>query len=338
MLRKALDSGPPALHDRHRRGGRVRRRPLRLRRHPAAAGLARRRPDATSTARSRALAPYLRRPCLVVGKSTVPVGTAERLTRILQAAAPAGSDVELAWNPEFLREGYAVEDTLRPDRLVFGVGSRVGRSSCCEDAFAPARGRRGARWWSPTSRPPSWSRSPRTRSSPPRSPSSTRWPRSARRPAPTSRTWPRRWRYDDRIGGRFLKPGLGFGGGCLPKDIRAFVHRAEELGVGQAVSFLREVDAINQRRRAPHRRPGARAGRRRPDRGAGVRPGRGVQAELRRHPRRARARRGRTLHEAGAHVSRLRPAGDGERAARPPATWTMGSALDARRAQTWSSC
>ena len=62
--------------------------------------------------------------------------------------------------------------------------------------------------------------------------------------------WPRPWRYDDRIGGRFLQPGLGFGGGCLPKDIRAFMHRAEELGVGQAVAFLREVDAINQRRRA----------------------------------------------------------------------------------------
>jgi UDPglucose 6-dehydrogenase len=56
--------------------------------------------------------------------------------------------------------------------------------------------------------------------------------------------------YDDRIGGKFLKPGLGFGGGCLPKDIRAFTHRAGELGVGQAVAFLREVDGINQRRRA----------------------------------------------------------------------------------------
>ena len=55
--------------------------------------------------------------------------------------------------------------------------------------------------------------------------------------------------HDARIGHRFLRAGVGFGGGCLPKDIRAFVARAEELGVQEAVSFLKEVDSINQRRR-----------------------------------------------------------------------------------------
>ncbi|WP_317983535.1 UDP-glucose dehydrogenase family protein [Nocardioides pantholopis] len=88
---------------------------------------------------TRDLAPYLRRRCLVVGKSTVPVGTAARLTRLVQDNAPAGTEVELAWNPEFLREGYAVEDTMRPDRLVFGVGSAWAEESL-RAAFAPVIG------------------------------------------------------------------------------------------------------------------------------------------------------------------------------------------------------
>ena len=70
-----------------------------------------------------ALAPYLAAPCLVVGKSTVPVGTARNVMGRIWAAAPAGTQVDLAWNPEFLREGFAVQDTLRPDRFVFGVTS-----------------------------------------------------------------------------------------------------------------------------------------------------------------------------------------------------------------------
>ena len=103
----------------------------------------------------RSLAPYLFRPCLVVGKSTVPVGTAARLDALLQAAAPSGSHVELAWNPEFLREGHAIEDTLKPSRLVFGVPSERARR-LLEDSFRPLRGGRGARRWSPTSRRRSW--------------------------------------------------------------------------------------------------------------------------------------------------------------------------------------
>ena len=83
-----------------------------------------------------ALAPHLDRRSLIVGKSTVPIGTAARLTALVHRLAPAGEEVELAWNPEFLREGFAVEDTLRPDRLVFGVASQwaLGR---LEDVFAP---------------------------------------------------------------------------------------------------------------------------------------------------------------------------------------------------------
>ena len=106
-------------------------------------------------------------------------------------AAPAGNDVDLAWNPEFLREGYAVQDSLTPDRLVFGVHVR-GRRGAAAPRSTPSRSRRILRRWSPIWRRQSWSRWPPTRSWPPRSLSSTRWRRCARRRAPTSPSWLRR--------------------------------------------------------------------------------------------------------------------------------------------------
>ena len=197
---------------------------------------------------ARDLAPYLRRRCLVVGKSTVPVGTAARLTQILQDNAPAGDGRRAGLEPGVPARGVRRRGhpSSRPPgvRHRVGVGDRAARGG----VRPPPRGR-ASRSCTPISPPQSSSRSPRTRSWPPRSPTSTRWPKSARRPAPTSRCWPTALSYDSRIGGRFLKPGLGFGGGCLPKDIRAFIHRAEELGVGKSVAFLRQVDAINRRRR-----------------------------------------------------------------------------------------
>jgi len=153
------------------------------------------------------LGPLLTRPCLVAGKSTVPAGTAERLADRLAEIAPVGAAAELAWNPEFLREGFAVEDTLTPDRLVFGVRSEAAEVRLREAEVCEATGADVV-------------------------------------------TLSKSLSYDTRIGGRFLQAGLGFGGGCLPKDIRAFMARAGELGVDQALSFLREVDAINLRRRA----------------------------------------------------------------------------------------
>lgn len=193
------------------------------------------------------LARRIDRPALVIGKSTVPVGTAERLTDLIRAVSPAGSDVELAWNPEFLREGFAVEDTLRPDRLVFGVSS-------------------------------AWAEETMRRVYEPMLSSGTPLVVADLRTAELVKVAANSFlatkisfinamaevceatgadvsllaealSHDVRIGGRFLKPGLGFGGGCLPKDIRAFQHRAGELGVGHAVAFLDEVDRINLRRR-----------------------------------------------------------------------------------------
>ena len=195
----------------------------------------------------RSLAPYLFRPCLVVGKSTVPVGTAERLNGILQAAAPCGSDVELAWNPEFLREGHAIEDPLHPSRLVFGVGSERAQR-LLEDSFRPLL----------EAGVPTVVTDLATAELVKVAANSflatkisfiNAMAEVCETTGADVSDLASALAYDDRIGGRFLKPGLGFGGGCLPKDIRAFIHRAEELGTGHSVSFLREVDAINQRRR-----------------------------------------------------------------------------------------
>jgi UDPglucose 6-dehydrogenase len=196
----------------------------------------------------RALAPYLTRKVLVVGKSTVPVGTAARLTDLIAELAPAGAEVELAWNPEFLREGYAVDDTMRPDRLVFGVRSEWA-SQRLHEAFAPivATGTPVVVTDLATAELVKVAANSflATKIS-----YINAMAEVCETVGADVRDLAAALAHDDRIGGRFLHPGLGFGGGCLPKDIRAFMARADELGAGQAVGFLREVDAINLRRRA----------------------------------------------------------------------------------------
>lgn len=194
------------------------------------------------------LAQNLHRKALVVGKSTVPVGTAAELTALLHRTAPVGADAELAWNPEFLREGYAVEDTMNPDRLVFGVGSEWAEHQL-RAAFAPVVQAHATPVLVvdlPTAELVKVAANSflATKIS-----YINAMAEVCERTGADVTALAEALSYDSRIGGRFLKPGLGFGGGCLPKDIRAFKARAEELGVGQAVSFLGEVDAINRRRR-----------------------------------------------------------------------------------------
>jgi len=194
------------------------------------------------------LAPHLTRPCLVVGKSTVPVGTAARLAEYLRAHAPAGDAAELAWNPEFLREGFAVMDTLKPDRLVIGVRSPEAEATLREvyadliDAGIP---------FLVTDYPTaelvkvSANAFLATKISFINAMAEVCEAAGADVTALADAIG-----HDPRIGRRFLNAGLGFGGGCLPKDIRAFMARAGELGAAEALTFLREVDAINMRRRA----------------------------------------------------------------------------------------
>lgn len=181
---------------------------------------------------------------LVVGKSTVPVGTATKLRNRLLELNPKA---DLAWNPEFLREGFAIEDTLRPNRLVVGVTSNQAEAKLREvyasllDSGIP------------------WIRADL--------PTSELVKVAANSFLATKISFinamaeicevsggdvtvlAKAIGYDPRIGSRFLQAGIGFGGGCLPKDIRAFMARSEELGAKQSLEFLREIDSINQRAR-----------------------------------------------------------------------------------------
>ncbi|MFI5099990.1 MAG: UDP-glucose dehydrogenase family protein [Actinomycetes bacterium] len=197
---------------------------------------------------TESLAAHLGRPALVVGKSTVPVGTAQRIASRLRALAPAGDGVELAWNPEFLREGHAVKDSLDPDRLVFGVGSPEAEATL-RSVYAPviARGTPVVVADLPTSELVKVAANSflATKIS-----FINAMAELCEATGADVATLSEALAHDKRIGGDFLRAGLGFGGGCLPKDIRAFMARAGELGVDQALTFLREVDAINQRRRA----------------------------------------------------------------------------------------
>ncbi|MEO6885466.1 MAG: UDP-glucose/GDP-mannose dehydrogenase family protein [Jatrophihabitantaceae bacterium] len=193
------------------------------------------------------LAPHLTRKVLVVGKSTVPAGTAVRMEQLLLELAP-NKDVELAWNPEFLREGYAVKDTLHPDRLVFGVHSDWAYEQICA-AFGPVveAGTPIVRTDFATAELVKVAANSflATKIS-----FINAMAEVCEVTGADVTKLAEAIGHDARIGRRFLNAGLGFGGGCLPKDIRAFIARAGELGVDQAVAFLNEVDAINLRRRA----------------------------------------------------------------------------------------
>jgi UDPglucose 6-dehydrogenase len=193
------------------------------------------------------LAPHLERETLVVGKSTVPVGTADALAKRLSRMAPAGKAVELAWNPEFLREGFAIEETLRPDRLVVGVSSRHA-DSVLRRVYAPMI-ENGVPFLAtdlPTAELVKVSANAflATKIS-----FINAMADICEAAGGDVVTLAAAIGYDRRIGHRYLSAGLGFGGGCLSKDIRAFRARAAEIGVEEALGFLGEVDAINMRRR-----------------------------------------------------------------------------------------
>ena len=193
-----------------------------------------------------ALVPYLSEGDIVAGKSTVPVGTAAELTPRVEAAGAT-----LVWNPEFLREGWAVQDTIDPDRLVVGVPSTDAGAAAVDilkEAYAPpvAKGTPFIVTDLATAELVKVSANAflATKIS-----FINAMAEIAEVVGADVTQLADAIGHDDRIGRKFLGAGIGFGGGCLPKDIRAFSARAEELGRGESIAFLRQIDEINMRRR-----------------------------------------------------------------------------------------
>ena len=195
----------------------------------------------------RSLAPLLTKPCLIVGKSTVPVGTAKWISEYLVANSPAGKDVHLVWNPEFLREGFAVEDTLHPDRIVLGIQNEADVSVLTEIYATALEGNTplvvtdyataelvkvAANAFLAT-----------------KISFINAFAYLADEVGADVGTLADAIGHDTRIGRRFLNAGIGFGGGCLPKDIRALQARADELGLSEHFEFLKNMDEVNKSRR-----------------------------------------------------------------------------------------
>ncbi|MCU1616643.1 MAG: rkpK, partial [Frankiales bacterium] len=185
---------------------------------------------------------------LVAGKSTVPVGTASRLAQLVAERVPGAL---LAWNPEFLREGFAVQDTLHPDRLVYGLADGADGETAralLDEVYAPIV-ERGTPQVVTDYATAEMVKTAANSFLATKISFINAMAELCEATGADVKQLADAIGYDDRIGRKFLNAGLGFGGGCLPKDIRAFMARAGELGADQALTFLREVDNINMRRR-----------------------------------------------------------------------------------------
>ncbi|TAM64124.1 UDP-glucose/GDP-mannose dehydrogenase family protein [Mycobacterium sp.] len=195
------------------------------------------------------LVPRLTTSAVLVGKSTVPVGTAAELNQRAAALAPRGVDVEVAWNPEFLREGYAVQDTLRPDRIVLGIQQDSMRAEVAvRELYGPLLDA-GVPFLVTDLQTAELVKVSANAFLATKISFINAISEVCEAAGADVSLLADALGYDPRIGRQFLTAGLGFGGGCLPKDIRAFMARAGELGADQALTFLREVDSINMRRR-----------------------------------------------------------------------------------------
>ena len=257
------------------------------------------------------LVPRLRRSAVIIGKSTVPVGAAAELGVRARALAPAGIDVEVAWNPEFLREGFAVKDTLHPDRIVLGVQADSTRAEAAIRELYARILERGVPFLLTDLQTAELVKVSANAFLATKISFINAIAEVCEATNADVTVLADALGYDPRIGRRFLNAGLGFGGGCLPKDIRAFMARAGELGADPALTFLREVDSINMRRRTRMVELTTKACNG-TLLGANIGAGCGVQARVRRRARLTRPERGRNAAAQRRRRQRLRPQGHGQ--------------------------
>lgn len=199
--------------------------------------------DAATTTLARAIT----KDSLIVGKSTVPVGTAARLAELITTEKNPGVSVSLAWNPEFLREGFAVEDTLRPDRLVVGTTNEPDQA-VLRTVYAEALNRHTP-WINTDYETAELVKVAANAFLATKISFINAFAEVTETVGGDITTLADAIGYDTRIGRKFLNAGIGFGGGCLPKDIRALQTRVSELGLDHTMRFLDEIDQINLRRR-----------------------------------------------------------------------------------------
>ncbi|WP_425824959.1 UDP-glucose dehydrogenase family protein [Streptomyces fractus] len=192
-----------------------------------------------------ALAPLLTRPCTIVGKSTVTVGTVTRVREIIAERAVDG--VDLVWNPEFLREGHAVEDTLYPDRIVAGVSSAEGRKAI-EAVYAPILARGDVELIVTEPATAEIIKSAANSFLATKISFINAMAEVCTLAGADVKTVAHGIGIDHRIGHAGMRPGIGYGGGCLPKDLRAFTHRLDEIGATNAVALLQAVEGVNRGR------------------------------------------------------------------------------------------
>ncbi|WP_449373265.1 UDP-glucose dehydrogenase family protein [Arthrobacter psychrolactophilus] len=193
------------------------------------------------------LAAAIRKDALIVGKSTVPVGSSRRLKSIIHDVAHHGAKIDFAWNPEFLREGFAVQDTLHPDRLVVGTDSPSADQKL-RQVYAAAL-RRDTPYISTDFETAELVKVAANAFLATKISFINAFSEVVEVVGGDIRTLADAIGHDARIGRRFLNAGAGFGGGCLPKDIRALQARVSELGLDHTMQFLNEIDEINLRRR-----------------------------------------------------------------------------------------
>ncbi|WP_031074225.1 UDP-glucose dehydrogenase family protein [Streptomyces sp. NRRL WC-3742] len=192
------------------------------------------------------LVPLLTRPATIIGKSTVTVGTVARLQQIITERAGV-EGIELVWNPEFLREGHAVADSLFPDRILVGLSSPTALATV-EQVYAPIMARGDIEMVVTDPATAEVAKSAANAFLATKISYINAMAQVCDLTGANIDDVAHVMGIDKRIGHGGMRAGLGYGGGCLPKDVAAFAHAVTLLGATDATGLLDAVQAVNRSR------------------------------------------------------------------------------------------